>query len=301
MEPTGEFNAFLRAVEGLSAATARNYAGDVLRFLIWLDRTQPDTSLSEVTPTQVRRYVVWMQDQEKTASTRRGAIYALRRYFDYAISQGLAETNPAKLVPAVRADRPDIRPFTRTEVMRMEQALRKDPSPRGRLAYAVVTTLRYTGLRSGEVRGLITDRVDLDHRRLRVLGKGGKPRAVPIPRPLTAVLVPYLSEVRPSLPASPWLFPNPDVRCGSATRQFSAASIARITERAATLAGIDGESNPHRWRHTFATEMLRRGADLHTVQRLLGHASISTTTVYLHLVDDDLQDAVDAAFDPEVP
>lgn len=289
-----ERSSHLRAVEGRAAATAKNYSADTRRFLVWLDNR---SAIPDVTPHDIRSYLVALDDAGRSASTRRGVSYALRAFYDFLIIEEIAKDNPARAVPAIRAYRPEIRPYSGNAMAEIEESLPEDETLRGRLIAAMVLTLRYTGIRAGELRGAKLQWLNLSERRLRVLGKGNKPRSLLLPKVLVDALDKYLTDVRPQLPNSPWLFPNPDRRCGSDTHQFTLQSIARITQRAAMRAGTASEkNNPHLWRHSFATDLLRRGTDIHKVQRLLGHSSINTTTVYLHLVDDDLQAAIDDAF-----
>ena len=120
---------------------------------------------------------------------------------------------------------------------------------------------------------------------------------MPIPPILLTILQSYMATIRPSLPASKFVFVNPN---GASTSglygRYGARSIADLVRAAGDGAGISGRHFPHRWRHSYATSLLRRGADIHVAQRLLGHSNIATTTRYLHLSDADLAEAVDKAF-----
>jgi len=124
-----------------------------------------------------------------------------------------------------------------------------------------------------------------------------KERVVPVPPALMAVLEHYITTIRPALPHSKFLFVNPNsARTRKFNGRYGARSVAHLVLAAGTGAGISGRHFPHRWRHSYATSLLRRGTDIHVVQRLLGHSNIATTTRYLHLSDTDLADAVDRAF-----
>ena len=118
---------------------------------------------------------------------------------------------------------------------------------------------------------------------------------VPIPHVLETVLREYLEELRPSLPKSAYLFANP--RGNRKLRgRYGARALHNLVVEAGTSAGVAGGHFAHRWRHSYATSLIRRGVDLHVVQRLMGHANIATTTRYLHLSDADLLAAIDRAF-----
>ena len=173
------------------------------------------------------------------------------------------------------------------------------PKRRWRFGYVVLATLRYTGLRRNEIAMLRLDQVDLDARRISLIGKGDKARIVPIAPPLVPILEDYLRTLRPEVPKSAFFFVNPSAhRGGRYEGRYGPLTVAKLVQRAGT-GGVTGRHFPHRWRHSYATSLLCRGVDIHVVQRLLGHSNIATTTRYLHLSDADLSDAVDKAFPAE--
>ena len=110
-----------------------------------------------------------------------------------------------------------------------------------------------------------------------MVGKGARPRAVLLPDPLVAVLKVHLTEVRPQLPASDLVFVNPRGYGHHQAHRFEQAALGREVELAGLGAGVPGRHYPHKWRHTYATELVRAGVDIHVVQRLLGHRSIRST------------------------
>lgn len=141
-------------------------------------------------------------------------------------------------------------------------------------------------------RDLHRDRLDLAAGQAHVIGKGARPRLVVVPDPLRPILAEFLDEVRPRLPDSPLLLSNPSYRVTTPLTGFSHEALYRDVELAGEDAGVPGRHFPHRWRHTFATELVRAGIDIHVVQRLLGHRSVISTVGYTHLAIDDLQQAV---------
>jgi site-specific recombinase XerD len=153
----------------------------------------------------------------------------------------------------------------------------------------VVAALRYTGMRSVELRSLRLDDLDLDRGEVMVRSKSAAARPVLIPRPLRPILQTYLDEIRPVTPVSPLLLVNPHRRNSTAEHGFGSEAIYREVELAGQRAGVAGRHHPHRWRQTYATELVRAGIDIHVVQRLLGHRSISATIGYAHLAVDDLR------------
>jgi site-specific recombinase XerD len=146
-----------------------------------------------------------------------------------------------------------------------------------------------------ELVNLRTEEVGLEARRISLVGKGRNPRVIPIPHDLPVLLRDYLDDVPPKLPAPPYLLANPRGNRRLRGRYGSRALYGLVLE-AGTSAGVTGRHFPHRWRHTYATSLIRRGVDLHVVQRLMGHSNIAMTTRYVHLLDADPLDAVDQSF-----
>lgn len=167
--------------------------------------------------------------------------------------------------------------------------------------YAVLATLRWTGLRASELCGLTLTDLHLNQRVVHVHGKGSKHRTVPLPPPLVPILTDYLTRHRsalcnplrpPSTAAAAGLFLNP----ASPTRTLAPRALLEICRKHGTTAGVTGPHQPMRWRHTYATHTLALGVDLHSLARLLGHASVSTTERYLHLDTTDLSTALARAY-----
>ncbi len=174
------------------------------------------------------------------------------------------------------------------------------PKRRWRIGYVVLATLRYSGLRRNEIAMLRHDQVDFAARRISLVGKGDKARIVPTAPPLVPILEGYLSTLRPDVTKSGFFFVSPSSQGGGTNAgRYGPMSVSVLVRAAGTGTGVAGRHFPHRWRHSYATSLLRRGVDIHVVQRLLGHSNIATTTRYLHLSDADLTDAVDKAFPAE--
>jgi site-specific recombinase XerD len=232
--------------------------------------------------------------------TRSTMMWALRSFYRYLLSEQLVVANPNDniTVPGSRKIRTEF--YTDTEADHILAGASQQNDLRWQVGYPVLATLRYGGLRRNEIATLRLDQVDLPARRITVTGKGNKTRIVPIPAALLVILTGYLTTVRPTLPASAFFFANPDSRPGGAfVGRFNHQGVDTLVKAAGTGAGLGQRDFAHRWRHTYATSLLRRGTDIYVVQRVLGHSSINTTTRYLHLDDNDLLDAVDKAFPDE--
>jgi site-specific recombinase XerD len=290
------FRAQLVAVGGLSEKTARNYVQAARALLVWLECERPGLTLGDLRPSDVEDYLVSVASRRLQPSTRYGYVYGIKAFFTYLSARGLIPDDPARLVRPPRVPPAHIEIYSPADAAAMLSAARRWRTVPGRQRYAMITMLRFTGLRSGELRSVRLDQVDLSTRRLEVVGKGSRPRVVPVPPVLAATLDTFVSEVRPALPDSPLLFANPHPFVEDPQRAVSEEALEWAVQRAGRAAGVGGRHYPHRFRHTFATELIRSGVGLALVQRILGHVSINSTLAYAHLADADLRDAVDGVY-----
>jgi len=187
----------------------------------------------------------------------------------------LDHVHPPRALPVARQD------YTAGEAEAITEAARattQDGNRREQFDYAVLSTLRYTGIRRTELTTLrLSDfdvdrtRFDVDRTRLSVLGKGNKLRTVPLSPVYLEIMTWYLTEVRPYLTASDRLFANPrSLLQGPHRGSTHGKTIERVVQRYVEMAGVAGPHLPHRWRHTYATYLLRRGLDISHIQKLLG-------------------------------
>jgi site-specific recombinase XerD len=309
-DPAGHLAAYrgwLHATAGVAASTAINYTGHVGGYLRWLAAQSPAVPLADTQRTHVEGYLGALAARGCSGSTRRTALHALRSFYRWQLGDQ-AGRSPAALTRRPRARPPLTVPYTETDADQILTAARTPAaaggpaSARGALRAgldpAVLAVLRWTGLRAAELCTLPLTQLDLDRQLLRVVGKGTKPRVVPLPDTLTEQLDQYLRDVRPGLPDSPLLFTNPDGQ--QAGQALTGRALLDLCRRHGTAAGIAGPHTAVRWRHTFATLSLARGVDLYAVSRLLGHARVETTQRYLHLDTGQLSDAIRRAY-PTVP
>ncbi len=290
------FDAHLRAVRGLAPTTVVTYTESVARFARWL----AGCGRSPVEAAAPDDIVAWVTAQAGVGlapGTRALNLYALRSFYGWLPER---DDDPTVRIPTPRIPPRSISPYPGEDADRILAVVAGDTSRCGRLAHAVLATLRYTGLRCAELCSLHIGDLDLDvdARRIEVVGKGGVPRVVPVAWPLRSVLAGYLAEARPLESDSPWLFANPRSHVGGPWEgRLSPGAVRGIVRRAGERAQVAGPHHPHRWRHSFATEVLTAGVDVHTTQRLLGHVKVGTTAGYLHLLDDELCAAVTRVFD----
>ena len=204
------------------------------------------------------------------------ALSAVRAFHRFCAAEGTAERNPASRVARPRPMRRLPRPLSVDDMRRLLDAPRTD-TPAGRRDRALLELLYGAGLRVSELVGLDVDDVDLDGATVRVLGKGGKERDVPIGRYAVDALRSYLRDGRPVLASRTSRFA---LLLNSRGGRLSRQGATLVLERAARAAGIERPLSPHTLRHSFATHLLEGGADVRVVQELLGHATVATTQIY---------------------
>jgi len=250
--------------------------------------------LSDVSKFQVRAWLLQEANRGLAPITRSTALFALRSFYRFLVAEGLSEENPAALVTLPSPVRPRLEFYTDPEADAIIEWASVQPGLRWQVGRVLLLTLRYTGLRVGELVNLRTSDVDLEARRISLVGKGRKPRIVPIPHVMAVALGEYLEDEAqaPGVPAS---LRQPKGQ-QKLLRSLGTSGAAEPNKRGRASAGVAGRHFPHQWRHSYATSLVSRGEDIHVVQRLMGHSNIATTSRYLHLSDADLIEAIDRAF-----
>lgn len=278
------------AVErGVSANTLSNYRRDVERYLNWLADTGKD-DLDQVVSTDLEDYVADLRrggDGKKglAASSASRALVVARGLHKFAVSEGVVAADVAAGVspPKLGEKLPDT--LSIDEVGTLLDAC-PDETPTQLRDKALLEILYATGARISEVLALVVDDIAETRDFIKVTGKGDKQRVVPVGGAAQRALEAYLVRGRPALSAgkSHAVFLNK--RGGALSRQ----SAWTIIKDAASRAGLDKEISPHTMRHSFATHLLEGGADVRTVQELLGHASVTTTQIYTHVTPENLRE-----------
>jgi integrase/recombinase XerD len=255
-------------------------------------------SVADVQEQQIRAFLASIsasthgpEGRPYAATTVARALSTVRSFHRFALREGLAERDPAAGVVRPRLPRALPHPLRQDEVEDLLEAPPPD-TPSGLRDRALLESLYGAGLRVSEATGLDVDDLDLDAGSVRVLGKGGKERDVPLGRYAREALSSYLEGGRPYLASARTrgaLFLN--ARGGRLTRQ----SVARLVSRYARGTGITRSVSPHDLRHSFATHLLDGGADVRVVQELLGHASVATTQIYTLVTAEHLREAYERA------
>lgn len=273
-----------RDVEGFLALLAARraprtvdaYRRDLATLATWLGHS-PATATTD----ELERYVASQRERGLAATTIARHTAAVRSFFRHQQMLGARIDNPAAAVALPKRTRRLPRTLSPSEVERLIDAA-AGTAPRSLRDAALVELLYGAGLRVGEAVGLEKGGVDLEQRLVRCTGKGGKERVVPVGRAAVEALRLYLARGRPFLDTRhrPELFLN--ARGGPLTRGGAFLILRKLAEKA----GLEpGRVHPHLLRHSFATHLLEGGADLRSVQEMLGHADLATTELYTHVSD----------------
>jgi integrase/recombinase XerD len=292
-EPIGPFLHYLMAECGVSPHTLAAYRADLMRFFRWR-RTEAPGPLASLDAPALGRYVDSLNQRGLAPKSVCRHLASLSTFFRFLIFEGRLQENVARLMVA-----PSIWDRLPT-VLSPDAACRllETPSPLTRLGRrdrAALETLYATGCRASEVVGLRPVDLDLKAGMARCIGKGNKERRVPLGATAIRALAAYLEGDRPALVLNK---PRVDaVFVSKSGRALSRIGLWQIVKRHAQAAGLNPEVSPHTLRHSFATHVLARGADLRVVQELLGHRSIATTQIYTRVELSKLRD-VHARFHP---
>jgi integrase/recombinase XerD len=280
MEPSPrdpEVEGFLALLASRRAPkTVDAYRRDLAAIAAWLDRP-----VGHITTEQLEQYLAELRAAGLSPATIGRRVAALRSFFRHQTLLGARDDNPAAELDLPRRRRTLPRTLSPAEAERLVEAA-AGTTPRALRDRALVELLYGAGLRVSEAVGLDKAGVDLDARLVRCVGKGSKERIVPVGRQAVTALRRYLSRGRPYLDTRhrPELFLN--AKGGGLTR----AGAFLILRRLAAKAGLEPELvHPHLLRHSFATHLLEGGADLRSVQEMLGHADLATTELYTHVSD----------------
>jgi integrase/recombinase XerC len=276
------FLQYLSVERNASALTTKSYREDLAALEEYLREAAGDRDVrpDEVAVLDLRGYVAALHESGYAKTTIARRLASMRSFFRFGQREGWAKSNPAKPLRNPRKGR-SLPHFLSAEDI--GSLLQSPPSgdPMGLRDRAILETMYSAGLRVSEVVGLDDGDLDFDASVLRVRGKGRRERLSPVGSYATAALrrwlrVRTLDRSNPSGPAAP-VFVN---KFG---KRLTTRSVARMLEKYLKITGLDNRTTPHSLRHSFATHLLDRGADIRSVQELLGHKSLVTTQIYTHV------------------
>lgn len=286
-----DFRSYLENEKRFSAHTVRNYISDIEQFVEFLRKVFPDgTDVQKIDVVVLRGFLGYLHSKELDKRSIMRKLASVKSFFKFLLREGRIASNPAKIIHSPRVSKNIPRVMTEEEAQTVIETPvfnEEDKTKNGRLKFlrdlAILEMLYATGLRASELVSLKWENVFFEDRIVRIFGKGNKERIVPFGENAASSLKRYLEEKRKLNIDSEFIFIN--LRGGKLTPR----SLQRIVEKYSQELLSGKRVTPHTFRHTFATHLLSRGADLRTIQELLGHQSLSTTQKYTHIAAVELK------------
>jgi len=274
-----DYQHYLKIERGLSSNSIQNYSYDIVKLIKYLDEHHIEVSPIRLTEEQTQGFIYQLA-KEVNARSQARIISGLKSFFNYLIFEDYRKTNPLELIESPKIGRKLPDTLTTQEIDQLIHAI--DLShPQGERNRAIIETLYSCGLRVSELTELKISDLFFDEEFIKVTGKGNKQRFVPISKLTKKYMNTYKDLVRvhlqPHKEDSDILFLN---RRG---KKLTRAMIFTIVKTLSTKANIEKKISPHTFRHSFATHLLENGADLRSIQQMLGHESITTTEIYMHV------------------
>ncbi len=274
-----DYQLYLKIERGLSKNSIDNYALDVKKLIAYLERNDINLSPISMTPEIIQQFIYEVA-KEVNARSQSRIISGLRSFFNYLVFEDYRQTNPLELVESPKIGRKLPDTLSENEIDNLIKAVDLS-KPEGERNRAILETLYGCGLRVSELTNLKLSDLFFNEGFIKVTGKGDKQRFVPIVGATQKYINIYINEIRAHLKIQPnhedTLFLN---RRG---KQLTRAMIFTIIKQLAEKIDLKKSISPHTFRHSFATHLLQNNADLRSIQMMLGHESITTTEIYVHL------------------
>jgi tyrosine recombinase XerC len=276
-----KFFTYLEVEKNYSSHTTLNYRIDLEEFAKFLDKASVET----IEYSDLRRFLAQLKGRNLKPRTVSRKLSSLRSFFKFLQREGVIKANPAKLLVTPKLDKPLPHFMSEEETVQLIESPKsgKTNSPRDK---AIFEILYSTGIRVSELVGLNVDDVDFIGNIIKVMGKGKKERIVPIGDQALNALKEYMDGCKA---ANKFVFAN------KGGTRLSDRSVRNIINKYILEQAMAQHVTPHMFRHSFATHLLNHGADLRSVQELLGHVNLSTTQIYTHLTTDKLKKVYDQA------
>lgn len=277
-EAIDRFATYLTTEKNASNHTIRSYMNDLNELVLFFNDDEKETN--DIDFFALREYVTTLYDKKLEKSSIERKISSIKSFFKFLIMKGYISENPARILKFPKKEKKLFKIFNIDDLFNLLEL--PDKSTAAGLRDALLMELMYgTGVRVSELVGISLDDIDFNGLRLRIRGKGKKERIVPLADFHIKFIQKYLSVrheiVKDGTINTDKLFIN---KLGT---KLTDRSVRRILEKYLKIAGLPIDFTPHSFRHSFATHMLENGADLRTIQTLLGHSSLSTTQKYTHL------------------
>lgn len=287
------FIEYLRVERNASPLTLKSYEEDLIALVLYLEEVEDrPVKIVEVTTLSLRRFIAQLQEEGYAKSTISRKLACLRSYFRFAVREGWIEANIAKPLRNPRAGR-KLPHFLSAEEIAKILEIPPPTTSSGLRDRAILETMYSSGLRVSELVGLGLEDIDFPAGLIRVRGKGRKERLSPLGSYAQKALKKWIAKRKPDPKAgkdhTSAVFLN---RFG---RRLTSRSVGRMLEKYLKQCGLDQRTSPHTLRHSFATHLLDRGADIRSVQELLGHKSLITTQIYTHVSTTRLREVYETA------
>lgn len=291
---TSRFLKHLAHERNASDLTIKAYREDLMGFIDWVEATKGSVGRpSDFVPQDLRGYQAALQQAGYAKSTISRKLASLRSFFRFAMREGLATTNPAKPLRNPRQSRKLPHVLSNDDIGRLLSAPPANTSA-GLRDRAIFETVYSGGLRVSELVGLEDGDLDYEQGIMRVRGKGRKERISPLGSFAAKAIQDYASK-RSRSPESESLGRQAPVFVNRFGNTLTTRSVGRMFEKYIAVAELDSRTSPHTLRHSFATHLLDRGADIRSVQELLGHKSLATTQIYTHVSAANLRQVYEVA------
>ncbi len=283
------FAAYLKLERSLAENSISAYLRDVEKLFQYLDYTESSLSIQQIQLKNLREFLAWLNELGAEASTQARVISGIKSFFWYLAEEEIISTNPSELLETPKKTRKLPDTLSVHEINLLVAAI--DASrPEGMRNKAIIETLYSCGLRVSELTELKISNLFEETEFIKIVGKGNKERIVPIGATALKLIKIYINEVRVhhtvKKGSEDFIFLN---RFGA---KLSRIAIFNLIKSLAVAAGINKVISPHTLRHSFATHLIEGGADLRAIQEMLGHASITTTEIYMHLDRDYLKTVI---------
>ncbi|MCK5374593.1 MAG: site-specific tyrosine recombinase XerD [Alphaproteobacteria bacterium] len=297
----------LTTERGAAMNTRQAYWRDLADVSLFL-RKNKNVEIDKASTDDLKDYLKDLNNKANTKITSNGKIAvrtvarrlsALRQFFRYLVSEGVREDDPTSTIESPKQGRSLPKTLSEAEVEALIKTASAKDTAEGTRLICLIEMLYATGLRVSELVGLPLSAIGKNSNHLIVEGKGGRERMVPLSTPAQNALKKYLDVRKQHISQSSnysssaqdkWLFPSKTSLSGHLTRQRFAQLLKDLAKRAKI---DDGRVSPHVLRHAFATHLLNNGADLRSVQKMLGHADIATTQIYTHILNEDVKKTVE--------
>ena len=289
------YYAHLLNERNLSDNSIRAYIADLESLLVHVNQLGV-TEFSQLTINHIRSWLANLQSRGSARSSITRRVVSIRAFTYWGARNGWLEADIGRDLVAPKPERhlPEVLDIERTSMALEALHLRasEEPSPLAIRDVAIVETLYGSGIRVSELTGLNLDDVDRERSTLRVIGKGNKERVVPIGNPAMRALDRWISEGRPQLSSDAT---QRALFLGSRGKRIDQRVVRDVVYDATEAVGAVKRLGPHALRHSAATHLLEGGADLRTVQEILGHSSLSTTQIYTHVSEERIKKAYEQA------